>query len=58
MAARVQEVKDHLEKALRDKTKPWAPLLDMAESKTGLDRMYIFIGKNFFFHCSFRLITG
>lgn len=45
MAARIQEVKDHLEKALHDKTKPWATALDMAESKTGVDRLYIFVGE-------------
>lgn len=49
MAARIQEVKDHLEKALHDKTKPWATALDIMEAKTGVDRMYIFIGTIAFF---------
>lgn len=45
MAARIQEVKDYLDKALHDKTKPWEPVLEMMEGKTGVNRLYLFVGK-------------
>ncbi|XP_022907318.1 receptor expression-enhancing protein 5 isoform X2 [Onthophagus taurus] len=43
MAAKIVEIKDSLNKSLRDGSKPWTFLLDMMESKTGVDRMYIFV---------------
>ncbi|XP_020288031.1 receptor expression-enhancing protein 5-like [Pseudomyrmex gracilis] len=42
--ARIAAVKEHLEKALRDENKPWVKLLVQAEGKTGIDRLYIFVG--------------
>lgn len=45
MAARIQEVKDQLNKALNDNTKPWGTMFDSLEKKFGVDRLYIFIGK-------------
>ncbi|XP_044264659.1 receptor expression-enhancing protein 5 [Tribolium madens] len=44
MAGRVAEIKDELNKSLHDKSKPWTSLLTTFEAKTGVDRLYIFIG--------------
>lgn len=44
MAAKVVEIKDQINGFLHDKTKPWAKLLDEAEKKSGVDRLYIFVG--------------
>ncbi|XP_076259960.1 receptor expression enhancing protein B isoform X1 [Rhynchophorus ferrugineus] len=44
MAQKLQEVRDQLNRSLRDTSKPWASILGSAEQKTGLDRLYIFIG--------------
>lgn len=43
--ARVVAVKESIEKALKDETKPWTKLFAMAEAKTGIDRLYIFLGQ-------------
>ncbi|KRT80404.1 hypothetical protein AMK59_6638 [Oryctes borbonicus] len=43
MAARITEIKDNLSKSLRDKTKPWTFVLDILETRTGVDRLYLFI---------------
>lgn len=50
--ARVAAAKESIEKALKDESKPWAKLFSMAEAKTGIDRLYIFLGqyKVIFFH--------
>ena len=45
MAGRVAELKDELNKALHDGSKPWTSLLAMVEAKTGVDRLYVFVGK-------------
>ncbi|KAK0080205.1 hypothetical protein PV325_000303 [Microctonus aethiopoides] len=37
-------VKESLSKALKDESKPWTKLFAMGESKTGIDRLYIFLG--------------
>ncbi|CAD6215918.1 GSCOCG00000735001-RA-CDS [Cotesia congregata] len=42
--ARVAAAKESIEKALKDESKPWAKLFSMAEAKTGIDRLYIFLG--------------
>ncbi|XP_034939756.1 receptor expression-enhancing protein 5-like [Chelonus insularis] len=42
--ARIVAMKDSLEKALKDESKPWAKLFATAEAKTGIDRLYIFLG--------------
>lgn len=42
--ARIVAVKESLEKTLKDETKPWTKLFTMAESKAGIDRLYIFLG--------------
>lgn len=47
MAGKIQEVKDCLEKALKDDSKPWSKYLAMVETKTGVDRLYIVLGEFF-----------
>jgi len=43
--ARVVAVKEYLEKALKDESKPWTKMFIFAEEKTGVDRLYIFVGE-------------
>lgn len=38
-------MKEYLEKTLRDESKPWTKLFVLAEEKTGIDRLYIFVGE-------------
>ena len=40
--------KNILEKDLKDDTKPWTKWLSIAEEKTGVNRVYLFGGKNQF----------
>jgi len=42
--ARIVAVKEQLEKTLRDENKPWTKMFVLAEQKTGIDRLYIFVG--------------
>lgn len=65
MAAKITEIKENLDKALRDGSKPWTFALDIVETRTGVDRLYIFIGmllrlnaKPVHFAIKFFLITG
>ncbi|XP_019866769.1 receptor expression-enhancing protein 5 [Aethina tumida] len=44
MAGRVNEIKEQIAKSLHDSSKPWTPLLKNLEVKTGVDRLYIFLG--------------
>ncbi|XP_014371443.2 receptor expression-enhancing protein 5 isoform X2 [Papilio machaon] len=44
MSIRLQEYKDAIEKNLKDRSKPWTKYFDIAESKTGVSRVYIFVG--------------
>lgn len=44
MAAKFQEYKENLELNLKDKSKPWTKYFDIAEQKTGADRLHLFIG--------------
>lgn len=46
MAARILVLKNQLEKSLHDRTKPWAGVLDDVETKTGINRLYLFVGKS------------
>ncbi|XP_015586970.1 receptor expression-enhancing protein 5 [Cephus cinctus] len=41
--ARITAVKESLEKALKDESKPWTGYFSMAEEKTGVNRLYIFL---------------
>lgn len=43
--ARIVAVKEYLEKALKDESKPWTKMFVLAEEKTGVDRLYIFVGE-------------
>ncbi|EGI60859.1 Receptor expression-enhancing protein 5 [Acromyrmex echinatior] len=43
--ARIVAVKDYLEKALKDESKPWTKMFALAEEKIGIDRLYIFVGQ-------------
>lgn len=43
--ARIVAVKEYLEKALKDESKPWAKMFALAEEKTGVDRLYVFVGE-------------
>ncbi|XP_024886333.1 receptor expression-enhancing protein 5-like isoform X1 [Temnothorax curvispinosus] len=42
--ARITAVKEYLEKTLRDESKSWTKMFVFAEAKTGIDRLYIFVG--------------
>ncbi|XP_055689047.1 receptor expression-enhancing protein 5-like isoform X2 [Lutzomyia longipalpis] len=44
MSAKVMEVKENISKALYDDSKPWTHFLTMAETKSGVPRLYIFYG--------------
>lgn len=48
MANKVQDVKDQLNVILNDKSKPWSPAFDLIEKKTGVDRLYAFIGNYYY----------
>lgn len=48
--ARVVAVKEYLEKVLKDESKPWTKLYATAEEKTGIDRLYLFVGELFYTH--------
>lgn len=45
MAGRIDEIKEQITCALSDSTKPWKKTFDLVEQKTGVPRLYIFIGK-------------
>jgi len=44
MSGKINEIKTELSKSLHDASKPWTGILANAERKTGVDRLYIFIG--------------
>lgn len=44
MSAKLLEYKSALENGLKDKSKPWTQCLEVAEAKTGVDRLYLFSG--------------
>ncbi|XP_046744549.1 receptor expression-enhancing protein 5-like isoform X1 [Diprion similis] len=41
--ARIAVIKESLDKALRDESKPWTNIFAIAEKKIGVDRLYIFL---------------
>ncbi|KAI4467217.1 hva22-like protein [Holotrichia oblita] len=43
MAAKITEIKDILNKSLHDASKPWTFVFDIAEKKSGVGRLYLFI---------------
>lgn len=46
MSLKLQEYKDTIEKNLRDRSKPWTKYFDLAEEKTGVSRVYLFVGES------------
>lgn len=45
MAQKIDEYKAKLNSALNDNSKPWKAVLDFAEEKTNVPRLYLFAGK-------------
>lgn len=45
MAQKLSDLKKQLDESLRDSSKPWTSTLSNMEAKTGVDRLYIFLGK-------------
>ena len=43
--SRIIALKENVEKALKDESKPWTRYLDIVEKKFSVDRLYIFVGK-------------
>ncbi|KAI4487988.1 hypothetical protein M0804_004836 [Polistes exclamans] len=41
--SRIEVIKESLEKALKDESKPWTKFFTFAEEKTGINRLYLFI---------------
>ena len=46
MAQKIEEVKNKLNKVLNDQSKPWAGIFNLIEEKTGVQRLYICLGKH------------
>ncbi|KAJ8975209.1 hypothetical protein NQ317_000207 [Molorchus minor] len=44
MSNKLIEIKDKLNRSLHDLANPWTRVLEKAEKKVGLDRLYIFLG--------------
>lgn len=44
MTDKVIQIKNQIDYALHDTTKPWTSLLALAEKKTGVGRLYLFFG--------------
>lgn len=45
MANKIDEVRTSIETSLKDESKPWTKIFNLAEVKTGVPRLYIFLGK-------------
>lgn len=45
MSQKLIEIKNQLQSSLHDSSKPWTSVLRGAEKKTGIDRLYIFLGE-------------
>ncbi|KAK2588904.1 hypothetical protein KPH14_001762 [Odynerus spinipes] len=41
--SRIEVIKESIEKALKDESKPWTKYFALAERKTGIDRVYLFV---------------
>lgn len=48
-AIKIDECKESLNKSLCDNSKPWTKVFDLVEEKTNVPRLYIFLGKFFFY---------
>ncbi|XP_047354272.1 receptor expression-enhancing protein 5-like [Vespa velutina] len=42
--SRIEVIKESIEKTLKDENKPWVKLFAFAEEKTGINRLYLFVG--------------
>jgi hypothetical protein len=49
MGSKLQEYKEIIERNLVDKSKPWTKYFDRAEQKTGVNRVYLFVGESLTF---------
>lgn len=58
MTAKFQEYKDLIERNLTDKSKPWTKYFELAEQKTGVNRVYLFVGKVSFSRIAFIYILS
>lgn len=47
MAARILVLKDQIDAALRDEKQPWTRILAETEFRTGVNRLYLFLGNVF-----------
>lgn len=56
MSAKFQDYKDSLERSLNDKAKPWTRYFELAEKKTGVNRVYLFVGTLRVFYFTFIYI--
>lgn len=45
MAQKLTDFKKQLDESLHDTSKPWTSVLTSLEAKTGIDRLYIVLGK-------------
>jgi hypothetical protein len=45
MANKIEEYKTLINKELTDKSKPWTQWFDLLEAKTGVPRIYSFLGE-------------
>lgn len=44
MTEKIIQMKNHLDYALHDSSKPWTSLLGQIEQKTGVGRLYVSLG--------------
>ncbi|KFB41543.1 AGAP004819-PC-like protein [Anopheles sinensis] len=44
MAGKIEEIKGSIETSLKDESKPWTQFFKLAEEKTNVPRLYIFLG--------------
>ncbi|XP_045473547.1 receptor expression-enhancing protein 5 isoform X2 [Harmonia axyridis] len=44
MAGKILAIKDQVNESLHDTSKPWTKCFEEAEKKSGVDRLYIFVG--------------
>lgn len=58
MSAKLIEYRDTLERQLNDKSKPWTKYFEKLEEKTGVSRLYIFLGEPRFFPIAFIYILS
>jgi hypothetical protein len=46
MGTKVESYRESLDKALHDESQPWTNALKWAECKTGIKRLYLFLGES------------